>query len=261
MPRSVLCRVGIICEMYPKTHSVLRGSQTWKPYDHTCDLNQEECFFSQIYQQLIVIPVLPNTLTRYLNIKEKKTWRMSIHLLHLCIQPLVEIPPFSEAPNFADQTGVFEYYINLTDIGPHVFTLRQVLTERPVTWATDADQTVSVVGDYQWWVDGAFEFVFSALLSQWEWNLANMLTVYNSGLWRNSIQHNIMLCCCYITGRTWRSHVMSTWKTVRAVVYSLQQGWTKEASQSAALKESSFGCLQTAHTKLQMISVSIFIYT
>ncbi|KAM9842002.1 galactocerebrosidase isoform 2-T2 [Aulostomus maculatus] len=62
----------------------------------------------------------------------------------------VRNPPFSEAPYFADQTGVFEYYTNLTDPGPHVFTLRQVLTERPITWATDADQTISVVGDYQW---------------------------------------------------------------------------------------------------------------
>nr|XP_057934458.1 galactocerebrosidase isoform X2 [Doryrhamphus excisus] len=58
--------------------------------------------------------------------------------------------PFSEAPNFADQTGVFEYYINLTDPGPHVFTLRQVLTQRPITWAADADQTISVIGDYEW---------------------------------------------------------------------------------------------------------------
>ncbi|XP_062295853.1 galactocerebrosidase isoform X2 [Scomber scombrus] len=62
----------------------------------------------------------------------------------------VRTPPFSEAPDFADQTGVFEYYVNLTDPGPHVFTLRQVLTQRPVTWATDADQTISVIGDYQW---------------------------------------------------------------------------------------------------------------
>ncbi|XP_076605748.1 galactocerebrosidase isoform X2 [Chaetodon auriga] len=62
----------------------------------------------------------------------------------------VRNPPFSEAPDFADQTGVFEYYINLTDPGPHVFTLRQVLTQRPVTWASDADQTISVIGDYQW---------------------------------------------------------------------------------------------------------------
>ncbi|XP_038584226.1 galactocerebrosidase isoform X2 [Micropterus salmoides] len=62
----------------------------------------------------------------------------------------VENPPFSEAPHFADQTGVFEYYINLTDPGPHIFTFRQVLTQRPVTWASDADQTISVIGDYQW---------------------------------------------------------------------------------------------------------------
>ncbi|XP_056152027.1 galactocerebrosidase isoform X2 [Lampris incognitus] len=59
-------------------------------------------------------------------------------------------PHFSEAPNFADQTGVFEYYMNLTDPGPHVFTLRQVLTQRPVTWVADADQTISVIGDYKW---------------------------------------------------------------------------------------------------------------
>uniref|UniRef100_A0A8D3DL53 Galactocerebrosidase n=1 Tax=Scophthalmus maximus TaxID=52904 RepID=A0A8D3DL53_SCOMX len=62
----------------------------------------------------------------------------------------VRNPPFTEAPDFADQTGVFEYHINLTDPGPHVFTLRQVVTQRPVTWATDADQTISVIGDYQW---------------------------------------------------------------------------------------------------------------
>ncbi|XP_075963105.1 galactocerebrosidase isoform X4 [Anarhichas minor] len=62
----------------------------------------------------------------------------------------VRNPPFSEAPDFADQTGVFEYYINMTDPGPHVFTLRQVVTERPVTWVADADQTISVIGDYQW---------------------------------------------------------------------------------------------------------------
>ncbi|NP_998276.2 galactocerebrosidase precursor [Danio rerio] len=57
---------------------------------------------------------------------------------------------FSEAPNFADQTGVFEYFTNLTDPGPHVFTLRQVVTQRPITWAADADQTISVIGDYAW---------------------------------------------------------------------------------------------------------------
>ncbi|CAJ1074255.1 galactocerebrosidase isoform X2 [Xyrichtys novacula] len=62
----------------------------------------------------------------------------------------VRNPAFSEAPDFADQTGVFEYFMNLTDPGPHVFTLRQVLTQRPVTWVADADQAISVIGDYQW---------------------------------------------------------------------------------------------------------------
>ncbi|OPJ81598.1 galactocerebrosidase isoform B [Patagioenas fasciata monilis] len=59
-------------------------------------------------------------------------------------------PPFSEAPNFADQTGVFEYFINTSDPGDHVFTLRQVVVQRPITWASDADQTISVIGNFQW---------------------------------------------------------------------------------------------------------------
>ncbi|XP_061099659.1 galactocerebrosidase-like isoform X1 [Conger conger] len=62
----------------------------------------------------------------------------------------VRNPFFTEAPNFADQTGVFEYYMNLTDPGLHVFTLRQVVTQRPVTWASDADQTISIIGDHSW---------------------------------------------------------------------------------------------------------------
>uniref|UniRef100_A0A673K4C4 Galactocerebrosidase n=1 Tax=Sinocyclocheilus rhinocerous TaxID=307959 RepID=A0A673K4C4_9TELE len=60
----------------------------------------------------------------------------------------IDNPPFSEAPYFADQTGVFEYFRNSTDNGSHAFTLRQVVTERPVTWARDADQTISIIGDY-----------------------------------------------------------------------------------------------------------------
>ncbi|NXI36363.1 GALC Galactocerebrosidase, partial [Galbula dea] len=59
-------------------------------------------------------------------------------------------PPFSEAPNFADQTGVFEYFVNASDLGDHVFTLRQVVVQRPITWASDADQTISVIGNFQW---------------------------------------------------------------------------------------------------------------
>ncbi|MCJ8743896.1 hypothetical protein PDJAM_G00099610 [Pangasius djambal] len=62
----------------------------------------------------------------------------------------VQNPPFSEAPYFADQTGVFEYFTNLTDPGPHNFTLRQVVNQRPVSWGYDADQTISVIGDHGW---------------------------------------------------------------------------------------------------------------
>ncbi|KAM6075418.1 galactocerebrosidase isoform 3-T3 [Chlamydotis macqueenii] len=60
-------------------------------------------------------------------------------------------PPFSEAPNFADQTGVFEYFINASDPGDHVFTLRQVVVQRPITWASDADQTISLIGNFKWY--------------------------------------------------------------------------------------------------------------
>uniref|UniRef100_A0A672TTK7 Galactocerebrosidase n=1 Tax=Strigops habroptila TaxID=2489341 RepID=A0A672TTK7_STRHB len=62
----------------------------------------------------------------------------------------VSNPPFSEAPNFADQTGVFEYFINASDPGDHVFTVRQVVVQRPITWASDADQTISLIGNFKW---------------------------------------------------------------------------------------------------------------
>ncbi|ELK01117.1 galactocerebrosidase [Pteropus alecto] len=62
----------------------------------------------------------------------------------------VDYPFFSEAPNFADQTGVFEYFMNVEDPGEHRFTLRQVLNQRPITWAADAFNTISVIGDYEW---------------------------------------------------------------------------------------------------------------
>ncbi|XP_028011640.2 galactocerebrosidase isoform X1 [Eptesicus fuscus] len=62
----------------------------------------------------------------------------------------VEYPFFSEAPNFADQTGVFEYFMNSEDPGEHRFTLRQVLNQRPITWAADAASTISIIGDYKW---------------------------------------------------------------------------------------------------------------
>ncbi|KAM9147404.1 galactocerebrosidase isoform 2-T2 [Pangshura tecta] len=59
-------------------------------------------------------------------------------------------PPFSEAPHFADQTGVFEYFVNTSDPGDHIFTLRQVVIQRPITWASDADQAISIIGDFKW---------------------------------------------------------------------------------------------------------------
>ncbi|KAM3855341.1 galactocerebrosidase isoform 1-T1 [Vipera latastei] len=59
-------------------------------------------------------------------------------------------PPFSEAPYFTDQTGVFEYFINTSDPGEHVFTLRQVVTQRPITWVTDAKNTISIIGSHTW---------------------------------------------------------------------------------------------------------------
>ncbi|ELV12480.1 Galactocerebrosidase [Tupaia chinensis] len=62
----------------------------------------------------------------------------------------VDYPFFSEAPNFADQTGVFEYFMNIEDPGEHRFTLRQVLNQRPITWAADASNTISIIGDYKW---------------------------------------------------------------------------------------------------------------
>ncbi|XP_078455270.1 galactocerebrosidase-like [Lampetra planeri] len=62
----------------------------------------------------------------------------------------VATPLFSEAPNFADQTGVFELFRNLSDPGPHVFTMRQVITTRPITWAEDAKQPITVIGNHNW---------------------------------------------------------------------------------------------------------------
>lgn len=75
-----------------------------------------------------------------------------IWLLAAFLLLFVGNPSFDEAPYFADQTGVFEYFQNLTDPGPHVFTLRQVVTQRPIAWANDADQTISVIGDHNWYV-------------------------------------------------------------------------------------------------------------
>ncbi|XP_044518055.1 galactocerebrosidase-like [Gracilinanus agilis] len=57
---------------------------------------------------------------------------------------------FSAAPNFADQAGVFEYYTNEQDTEEHAFTYRQMLNQRPITWADDAEQTISIIGNQNW---------------------------------------------------------------------------------------------------------------
>uniref|UniRef100_F7FSR3 Galactocerebrosidase n=1 Tax=Monodelphis domestica TaxID=13616 RepID=F7FSR3_MONDO len=57
---------------------------------------------------------------------------------------------FSAAPHFADQAGVFEYHTNDNDMEEHTFTFRQMLTQRPISWGEDADQTISIIGDHNW---------------------------------------------------------------------------------------------------------------
>lgn len=59
-------------------------------------------------------------------------------------------PPFTLAPYFTDQTGVFEYFVNTSDPGAHIYTLRQVVTQRPVTWVLDAPNPISIIGNYNW---------------------------------------------------------------------------------------------------------------
>nr|CAB3248156.1 galactocerebrosidase [Phallusia mammillata] len=57
---------------------------------------------------------------------------------------------FSEAYNFADQSGKFETYYNASAMDDHKWTLRQVVTARPVTWCDDPDLGFTVIGDYSW---------------------------------------------------------------------------------------------------------------
>ncbi|CAB1432140.1 unnamed protein product [Pleuronectes platessa] len=56
--------------------------------------------------------------------------------------------------NFKTKKSVFFQKLTPVKLLDGSFTLNvaedEVLTERPVTWATDADQTVSVIGDYLW---------------------------------------------------------------------------------------------------------------
>lgn len=87
-----------------------------------------------------------------LQVQSSTPTRSNIVFLSHIFLSCSENPPFSEAPYFADQTGVFEYFTNLTDPGPHNLTLRQVVNQLPVSWGYDADQTISVIGDHGWLV-------------------------------------------------------------------------------------------------------------
>ncbi|XP_076201356.1 galactocerebrosidase isoform X3 [Aptenodytes patagonicus] len=120
---------------------------------------------SSLFQQLHPVKVWKGSFSLYLNVDEVYTLT-TLKTGQKCgcpepppPQPFpsnykddfnIRNPPFSEAPNFADQTGVFEYFINSSDPGDHVFTLRQVVVQRPITWASDADQTISLIGNFQW---------------------------------------------------------------------------------------------------------------
>uniref|UniRef100_H2YEX4 Galactocerebrosidase n=1 Tax=Ciona savignyi TaxID=51511 RepID=H2YEX4_CIOSA len=57
---------------------------------------------------------------------------------------------FSEPFNFADQAGSYEFYHNASSKDGHESTFRQVVKQRPVTWCSDPDQTITVIGNYQW---------------------------------------------------------------------------------------------------------------
>ncbi|XP_062513660.1 galactocerebrosidase-like isoform X2 [Corticium candelabrum] len=54
---------------------------------------------------------------------------------------------YSEAANFADQSGVFEIYDTKSSHGK---VMRQVVLERPITWCNDANQPISLLGDQSW---------------------------------------------------------------------------------------------------------------
>ncbi|KAI8492117.1 hypothetical protein Bbelb_300140 [Branchiostoma belcheri] len=57
----------------------------------------------------------------------------------------------SEARYFADQTGVFELFVNESSPN-HQGTMRQVVTYRPIFWCKKGptDSPISVLGDYNW---------------------------------------------------------------------------------------------------------------
>ncbi|KAJ6661280.1 hypothetical protein lerEdw1_015417 [Lerista edwardsae] len=87
-------------------------------------------------------------------IKKSSLFRCSVNLCGCEITSALPShlgnPRFSLAPYFADQTGVFEYFVNTSDPGEHVYTLRQVVTQRPVTWVIDAENPISIIGNHNW---------------------------------------------------------------------------------------------------------------
>uniref|UniRef100_A0A671QLQ5 Galactocerebrosidase n=1 Tax=Sinocyclocheilus anshuiensis TaxID=1608454 RepID=A0A671QLQ5_9TELE len=88
----------------------------------------------------------------------------------------VDNPPFSEAPYFADQTGVFEYFRNSTDNGSHAFTLWQnihfaemadldvscaVLIETPITGGVFLAARVDQGGESVREAKGVFYWIYA----------------------------------------------------------------------------------------------------
>nr|CAB3248136.1 galactocerebrosidase [Phallusia mammillata] len=57
---------------------------------------------------------------------------------------------FTEAFNFADQSGKFEIYHNASATDEHQWTLQQVVTIRPVTLCDDPNLGITMIGDYKW---------------------------------------------------------------------------------------------------------------
>lgn len=94
-----------------------------------------------------------------------RDWNNKIYVLQ------IDNPPFSEAPYFTDQTGVFEYFINTSDPGEHVFTLRQVVTQRPITWVIDAKNTISIIGSHKWYVVHVVLYCIFSLVQSLQWNM------------------------------------------------------------------------------------------
>ncbi|XP_056666555.1 galactocerebrosidase-like isoform X2 [Monodelphis domestica] len=109
--------------------------------------------WNNAFQQLPPLTIIDGTVTLKLGVDELYT----LTTITTGQKGSHPIPPESRPfpsnfeDNFnVDQTGVFEYFTNDQGTGDHTFTLRQMLNQRPITWAEDADQTISIIGDYNW---------------------------------------------------------------------------------------------------------------